>query len=210
MIITSGWLAERKACVPGIEWAAQQDTQDAAELLRRLSEYDSAWMRWLMVRLATPAQNRLIAIYAARFVLPLWEKQYPHDMRPRRAIEVAEESGDPSTAAETAAWAAARVRAAEAAEDAWAARETSASLAAEAAALAARAAEAARVSAAEATETSASLAARVRAAETAAEAAEAAAWAARAAVAMMAAEARAAWADTNKEICEYAIEILGL
>ena len=90
MKITKQWLEEKDACSPGVDWALAQDTDDAAELLLRLSTYRPEWMRWLMVRLATTEQNQKIAVFSARLALPIWEDKCPDDKRPRLVIESAE------------------------------------------------------------------------------------------------------------------------
>lgn len=44
---------------------------------------------WHRTLTATPQQDVAIAIWAAESVLPIWEKEFPVDDRPREAIEAA-------------------------------------------------------------------------------------------------------------------------
>ena len=72
-------------------------------------------------------QHISYAIFAAEQVIDIYEKQYPKDDRPRKAIEAAkkvlkDDSLENRRAATEAAWAAWAARAAEAAEAAGAAR----------------------------------------------------------------------------------------
>ena len=95
---------------------------------------------------------RLFACYCARDTLPIFEKKYPNDNRPRVAIETAERyaNGEATieelNAARAAAWDAARAAASDAA---WAAAKAAASAAVSAAAWAA-ARDAARAAASDA------------------------------------------------------------
>ena len=107
---------------------------------------------WVVLRpeIIPERELRLLACAFARTSLPLYERDYPEDARPRTAIETAERYARGSAtreelaAAEAAAWAAAWAAAASAAEAAWAAARAAARAAASAAArAAARAAEAA-------------------------------------------------------------------
>jgi hypothetical protein len=91
-----------------------------------LSENDKqCWseMRLLKVYNWKKEDSVALSIYAAELVIDLYEKQYPNDDRPRKAIEAARKYlENPTEAAAEAAWAAARAaEAAEAAEAAWAA-----------------------------------------------------------------------------------------
>ena len=79
----------------------------------------SAWreMRILKRWKLTDKQWRKIAIYSAELVLPIYEKEYPNDKRPRNATETAKRylrgkaTQEELAAAGAAAWAAARAAA---------------------------------------------------------------------------------------------------
>jgi hypothetical protein len=119
MELTKKWLEEKNACDDGITWFEKAGTATVEETVEKLlteEKYD--WANWLLPRCLTKEQNVKYAIHAAEMVLPIYEKKYPDDMRPRQAIDAAK-SGTPAWAAGEAAWAAEAARAAGAA--AWAA-----------------------------------------------------------------------------------------
>ena len=93
---------------------------------------------------------RLMAADFAELVLPIYEKEYPDDDRPRKAMQAARDfaNGLIDDAARSAAWSAARSAARSAADAAWAAAMSAARSAADAAMSAADAARAAAMSAA--------------------------------------------------------------
>ncbi len=206
MILTKEFLTENNVCQEGVQWFCAQTEVDVKKIIIKLiNENKLDWANWLLSKLLSPRQRVQYAVFAAKQVLPLFEKEFPKDSRPRKAIEAAERvlSLKEEDAAEAAAEAASA--AAEAAEEAARAAARAAVGAAEDAARAARAAGAAG-----AAEEAARAAAR--AAAWAAEAAAGAAWAARAAAraAAWAAEA-AAWAAeaaTMTRILEYGISLI--
>src|ERR1035441_9472709 len=97
----------------------------------------SDWLFWALnqTQILTKKQSVEIAIAYARHTLPIFEEKYPEDLRPRKAIEAAEnwlrdpsaESAARAESSASAAWAASAARAARAA---WAARAESATWAA--------------------------------------------------------------------------------
>jgi len=121
-----------------VEVAGKHEVQDDKEVWEKMRVVRS-W-KW------TKKDSILLAIFAARLVLKNFEKEFPNDDRPRKAIEAAEAYAKNPTkknreAAESAAWAAesaawvaesvtesawatAWVTAKSAAEAAWAARST--------------------------------------------------------------------------------------
>ena len=48
------------------------------------------WCNWLLSRILPKDENIKYAIYSARLVIDIFEKKYPNDNRPRKAIEAAE------------------------------------------------------------------------------------------------------------------------
>ena len=48
------------------------------------------WCNWLLSRILPKDEKIKYAIYSARLVIDIFEKKYPNDNRPRKAIEVAE------------------------------------------------------------------------------------------------------------------------
>jgi hypothetical protein len=89
-----------------------EDNKEVWEEMRVVEKY-----RW------TKEDSVKLAIYAAELVIDIFEKEYPNDDRPRKAIEAAKNYlKNPSQKNRRAAWAAARAaEAAEAAGAAWAA-----------------------------------------------------------------------------------------
>ena len=93
MIINKQWLKKNKACTEGYQWFIQRykgDT-DVCELLTALAKDNRFfWTRWVFQHLELPKEVYIkTAIYCAELVLPLFEKKYPKDARPRKAIQVA-------------------------------------------------------------------------------------------------------------------------
>ena len=88
LLLTLEQLKELKPCTEGFKWYASNiKTENIEEILTILSNHRWDWCRWLFVRLLNDRSNRLLAIYCAELVLPLFEKNYPDDNRPREAIE---------------------------------------------------------------------------------------------------------------------------
>ena len=187
-------LTDLSACEEAIDWFVENckdncSTEEAVDTLIK-SKHRQAFesSNWLIVRLLNDANKIKYAVFAAREVLPIFEKRYPKDLRPRLALEAAEKfisdgsevNKDAACAAADAAYDAARV--ADAADAAYAA--------AYAADEAARAAAYAAYDAARA--------AAYAAADYATDAAAYAAYAAEA----------AAYADITKKIVQYGLKLL--
>ena len=116
MKITTELLESLNACQSGINLVATYPDKDHEAVIRRLVA-DDHWdyANWLLPRLMSYKGYVSYAVYAAKLVLPIWEKKYPDDKRPRKAIEAAKRCiDDPSKknkeaareAAATATWAA--------------------------------------------------------------------------------------------------------
>ena len=149
--VTIEQLEKLHACADGLEWYKKQGTTDLCLLVKNAIKDGLPAMRyanWGITRLMTHEQKTAYAIFAARQVLPIFEKKHPKDERPRRAIEAAEKwLKQPTEANKRAANAAANAAAAAAAAYA-AAADAAAYAAAYAAAAAAAAANAANAAAA--------------------------------------------------------------
>jgi hypothetical protein len=193
MKITLNKLEELRACDKAIELFEESGIKSIGliPLIKRLKKekyYD--WALWLYPRCVGYKKRLKFAIYAASPVLLLYEKKYPKDDRPRKAIEAVKKCiKNPSTKNKNAA-----ANAADAAADA-------ADAAAYAADAAANAADAAADAAANAA---------ANAANAAADAANAAAYAADAAAYAAYAAANAAYAAAERKvqlkIIDYAIK----
>ena len=92
MKITKEWLEEESACSEGKEWFLNQKETEGKKVCLKLIKADKLdWANWLVVRLMNHNQQIQYAIFAAEQVIEIYEKQYPKDDRPRKAIEAAKE-----------------------------------------------------------------------------------------------------------------------
>lgn len=95
MKITKEWLEERKACSSGTDWFLAQEETDGIKVVKQLIQIKRLdWANWLIVRIMDYKQYVSYAVYAAELVLPIYEKKYPEDKRPRNAIEAAKKCID--------------------------------------------------------------------------------------------------------------------
>jgi len=143
MKITVEWLEKEKACKSGIDWFKEKKKTDLVDVINLLMKEDHfGWANWTIVRFMDHPQKIQYAIFAAESVIKIFEKKYPNDDRPRKAIEAAKEYlKNPSTenkkaaayAAAYAAYAAAYAAADAADAAAYAAADAAAYAAADAA-----------------------------------------------------------------------------
>jgi len=107
MNITLKSLRKLSPCEPGYEWCRKnfkKGKNNLAEVLRALqNDGHNNWANWLIVRHMTHEQKIMYAIFAAEQVINIYEKKYPTDDRPRKAIEAAKEYLRLKTAAAAAA-----------------------------------------------------------------------------------------------------------
>ncbi len=98
MKLSIKWLEERNACGSGIGWFKQQKETDAVKVLKKLiTEKKLDWASWTIVRVMSYKQYIGYAVYAAEQVIDIYEKKYPKDDRPRKAIEAAKKCIDNSS-----------------------------------------------------------------------------------------------------------------
>ena len=95
MILTMQWLEEKKSCESGILWYKAHNEPQTVEsclalLISQKTDETLGYANWLLSRTLNETNCRRYAIFAARKVLPVFEKLYPDDKRPRQAIEAAE------------------------------------------------------------------------------------------------------------------------
>jgi len=91
-------LKSKNTCRQGLEWY-EKNPSDTVEVCvdKLISETDTNcpdrlnWASWLLTRMFTKEQNVKYAIFAAKQVIGIYEKKYPNDKRPRKAIEAAKE-----------------------------------------------------------------------------------------------------------------------
>ena len=91
MKITKEWLRKNNACSSGVKWFLSQKETDAGKIMLKLiDENIGADALWVMHKcIKTKKQAVLIAIFAAESKIDIFEKKYPEDKRPRKAIEAA-------------------------------------------------------------------------------------------------------------------------
>jgi hypothetical protein len=109
--ITKEWLVKKRACSDGMKWFLKEGKSDIYKLIEQLKEVNCGWTGWLITRVLGKIDNVKYAVFAAKQVLEIYEKQYPLDNRPRKAIAAAKAYIDNPTnknayAAHTAAYAA--------------------------------------------------------------------------------------------------------
>ena len=127
MKLTKEWLKEIDACSEGVEWFNNQKETDGTKVIKKLIEEDRIdWANWTICRVFSKKQKIQYAVYAAEQVIDIFEKKYPDDKRPRKAIEAAKKCIENDTEenrskAESAASAESAARSAESAASAWSA-----------------------------------------------------------------------------------------
>ena len=146
MKVTLDWLRKNGACSEGVNWFKSQDKSDLAKVVDSLMKQDHfQWANWTLVRFLDRQQKIQYSIFAAEQVINIFEKKYPDDKRPRKAIEAAKKCLEADTGENRKASAAASAAAAadaSFADASFAASAAAASAASFAAALAAAAADA--------------------------------------------------------------------
>ena len=115
MKITNQWLKKESACDEGCQYflSKHADSIEAAELLKMLiADRQFLWAIWLLQKILPRIDLVRLAVFSAEQVIEIFEKKYPDDDRPRKAIEAAKKYIKTPTAdaadAARAAYAAAR------------------------------------------------------------------------------------------------------
>lgn len=98
MKITKEEIKALNPCNAGYEWYLKNQNDDLMTLLLKLNDRKPDWARWLFSRIMSRRQRIMIAVFSAKSVLEKFERAYPDDDRPRRAIEAAESCIDNATA----------------------------------------------------------------------------------------------------------------
>ncbi len=94
MKITLAWLKKNNACEEGIEYCEAKGFigLPIKEFARKLIKADKLdWANWLIIRILQKPDTVKYAVFAAELVLPIFEKKYPNDDMPRKAIEAAKQ-----------------------------------------------------------------------------------------------------------------------
>ena len=89
MNLTKEWLKSNNACSDCVKWWEDQTEADAIRVVLKLVDHNYNWSSWLLVRLMSHKQKVQYAVFAAEQVIEIYEKKYPKDDRPRKAIEAA-------------------------------------------------------------------------------------------------------------------------
>lgn len=79
-------------CPEGIEWYIEhcENEKDTSVIIDMLiKDKKLNWANWTIVRALNHENQICYAIYAAEQVIGIYEKKYPKDDRPRKAIEAA-------------------------------------------------------------------------------------------------------------------------
>ena len=92
MKITKEWLKKQGACSDGFAWWSAQNETDGGKVVEKLiTEKKLEWANWLIVRFLETHEDKIrYAVFASEQVLDIFEKEYPGDDRPRKAIEAAQ------------------------------------------------------------------------------------------------------------------------
>jgi len=110
--LTKELLKKWEACSDGVAWFENFGETKSAEVMEGLlKDKRLEWANWLIARLLNRKGKIRYAIFAAEEVLELFEKKYPEDKRPRKAIKAAKavlrkNNKETRDAAGAAAWAA--------------------------------------------------------------------------------------------------------
>jgi hypothetical protein len=94
MKLTKESLAKHHPCADGYAWyltnGEPKTVQNTVEkLITSKNANRLSWSNWLLSRVLSHDKKIQYAIFAAEQVLEIFEKKYPSDQRPRRAIKAA-------------------------------------------------------------------------------------------------------------------------
>ena len=107
MKITKEWLKEKRACTDSFKYVCQHDYfgLEGVDFINKLIKEDRLGdSAWLIVRIMEYKQYVGYAVFAAEQVIDIFEKEYPKNDMPRKAIEAAKKCiNDPSDANKKAA-----------------------------------------------------------------------------------------------------------
>jgi hypothetical protein len=86
-------LTKYNACNEAQEWFINSKCKTIEEGYKKLKEEKHLnkyhWTNWIISRLLNKNDKIKYAIFAAELVIDIFEKEYPNDKRPRKAIEAA-------------------------------------------------------------------------------------------------------------------------
>jgi len=94
MKLSKQWFTDNSACFAGMDWINKQYENETeiehTEIINRLLPFNFSWASWTICKLLSTENRIKYAVYAAKQILHIYEKQYPNDDRPRKAINAAE------------------------------------------------------------------------------------------------------------------------
>jgi hypothetical protein len=94
MIVTKEQLEALNPCGEGYEYWLKVNKPDLEEFMIQAWEDNHAdWANWLFVRVVPRELYLKYAIYSAELSLPIFEKCFPYDTKPRNAIKIAKGEG---------------------------------------------------------------------------------------------------------------------
>ena len=89
-IVKKEWLKGLDPCQDGFNYWLEVNKPHVFDFCKQCKEDNHLdWASWLIVRCMSRKQYITYAIYSAELVLDNFEKKYPDDKRPRKAIEAA-------------------------------------------------------------------------------------------------------------------------
>ena len=92
MEITQQQLKDWSACTDGYKWACgvlNDKPMDVKKFIKITADHRLDWANWVICRVFDKPNKVRYAIFAAEQVIHLFEKKYPDNKRPRKAIEAA-------------------------------------------------------------------------------------------------------------------------
>jgi hypothetical protein len=94
MIVTKEQLKALYPCIDGYEYWLKVNKPDLEEFMIQAWEDGYVnWANWLFVRVVPRELYLKYAIYSAELSLPIFEKCFPYDRKPRNAIKIAKKEG---------------------------------------------------------------------------------------------------------------------
>jgi hypothetical protein len=88
--ITKEWLVKHDACKDGVEWFVKNcEGLTFDEQIKRIRDHSFNYINWYLTEKLESKNLILYATNAAELSLPIYEKEYPDDKRPRLAIKAA-------------------------------------------------------------------------------------------------------------------------
>ena len=102
MIYDNEFLIENGACEECYAWAQTQTDRGHAAFLRAAAEENFSYFTWCVKKSFDKHQSVEFAVYCAELALPIFERKFPDDERPRKAIAAARAAAADDAAAASA------------------------------------------------------------------------------------------------------------